>query len=178
MRLSQMKSKQDSFLIADWVGDNTERYHLLTKSFFADEYRESQRAAMVLGHVHDRQPHLIKPYLPQMIEHLRRADIHDAGKRNIVRTLQTVDLPEDLWGKAADICFTFVADPGTAVAIRVFSMTVLWNLCQKIPELMPELRATIEDWLDYGTAGFKSRGKKILKQISAYEQKYGHFGHP
>ena len=120
---------------------------------------------MVLGHIHDQHPSLLEPYLPQIIKHLRHPDIHDAIKRNIVRILHNVKIPEEHYGEVADICFTYLEDPNVAVAIRAFSMTVLWNICQEVPELMPELRATIEDLLDYSSAGFKSRGKKILKMI-------------
>ncbi len=104
-----------------------------------------------------------------IIQHLHKPDIHDAVKRNIVRILQNVEIPEEHYGEVADVCFTWLEDPNVAVAIRVFSMSVLWNICQKEPELMPELRATIEDWIDYSSTGFKSRGNKVLKMITKYE---------
>ncbi|MGK0365389.1 MAG: hypothetical protein ACI85O_002455 [Saprospiraceae bacterium] len=164
-------SKANADLIKEWVGTDKERFALLVSLFLENEYRTSQRAAMVLGHIHDTYPHLLQPYLPQIIKHLRQPDIHDAIKRNIVRILQNVEIPEEHYGEVADVCFTWLEDPNIAVAIRVFSMSVLWNICQKVPELMPELKATIEDWMDYGSAGFKSRGKKVLKMISKHEIK-------
>ena len=44
-------------------------------------------------------------------------------------------------------------------------MTVLYNLCKKEPDLANELRILIEEQMLYGTAGFKSRGKRILKEL-------------
>ena len=44
-------------------------------------------------------------------------------------------------------------------------MTVLYNITLKIPELADELKIIIEDQMPYGSAGFKSRGKKILKGL-------------
>jgi hypothetical protein len=49
--------------------------------------------------------------------------------------------------------------------VKVFGMTVLANLCEKLPELKNELRIIIEDQMPYGSAGFKSRGSKILKKL-------------
>ena len=163
-------SRANADLIKEWVGTDKDRFALLVHLFLENEYRISQRAAMVLGHIHDSHPFLLQPFLPQIIKHLRQPGIHDAVKRNIVRILQNVEIPEEHYGEVADVCFTWLEDPNIAVAIRVFSMTVLWNVCQKVPELMPELKATIEDWLDYGSAGFKSRGNKVLKMIIKYEK--------
>jgi len=164
-------SKANADLIREWIGEDKDRFAKLVSLFLENEYRVSQRAAMVLGHIHDSSPLLLQPFLPQIIKHLRQPDIHDAVKRNIVRILQNIEIPEEHYGELADICFTWLEDPSVAVAIRVFSMTVLWNICQNVPELMPELRATIEDWLDYGSAGFKNRGNKTLKMISKYEKR-------
>ena len=163
-------SRANANLIKEWIGTDKDRFALLVHLFLENEYRVSQRAAMVLGHVHDAYPDLLQPFLTSIIKHLRQPDIHDAVKRNIVRILQNVEIPEEHYGELADVCFTWLEDPNIAVAIRVFSMSVLWNICQKVPELMPELRATIEDWIDYGSTGFKSRGKSVLKMIDKYER--------
>jgi hypothetical protein len=44
-------------------------------------------------------------------------------------------------------------------------MTVLFNIVKKYPELKDELKMSIEDQLPYGSAGFKSRGRRILKSL-------------
>lgn len=41
-----------------------------------------------------------------------------------------------------------------AIAVRAFSMTVLENICRKIPEFQPELRHLIEEHIDRGSAAF------------------------
>ena len=164
-------SRANADFIKEWIGIDEERFASLVHLFLENEYRVSQRAAMILGHINDTHPYLLQPYLTDIIKHLAQPNIHDAVKRNIVRILQNVEIPEEQYGFLADICFTWLADPNIAVAIRVFSMSVLWNICEKVPELMPELRATIEDWMDYSSTGFQSRGKKVLKMISKYEKK-------
>lgn len=169
--LAKMHSKKNSVEIADWIGNDPERFAKLVRVFLENEYRISQRSAMVLSHIHDRRPWLIRPYLPQLIGQLRRGDIHDAIKRNTVRILQDTEIPDALLGEAADICFDYLVNPAEAVAIRCFSMTVCWNICLRVPELMPELKAALEDWTEHGSAGFKSRSRKIMAAIARYEKK-------
>ncbi|MFT3946227.1 MAG: hypothetical protein QM763_04560 [Agriterribacter sp.] len=53
----------------------------------------------------------------------------------------------------------------TIVSVKAFSLTVLANLANQYPEIIPELKLIIEDQLPHETAAFKSRAQKILKQL-------------
>ena len=64
-----------------------------------------------------------------------------------------------------DICFKYLGSPKEALAVKVFSMSVLGNLAKKYPEIKSELKLIIEDQLPEQTAGFKSRAKKVLDQL-------------
>ena len=88
-----------------------------------------------------------------------------AYKRNVLRILQNHEIPEPLWGHAAEQCFGFLNDTSEPVAVKVFSMTVIHNLTKDIPELAHELKIILEDQFDYGSAGFQSRARKILKAL-------------
>ena len=67
--------------------------------------------------------------------------------------------------RVADLCFEYLQNPKIAVAIRVFSMTVLANVIEDQPDMKKELKLILEDQLPYGTAAFKNRGIKVLKKI-------------
>ena len=168
--LLKMHSKKNAVGIATAIGDDMKKIEELLQIYFANAERTTMRSSMVLSHIHDTRPYLIWAYLPQLIRHLRLPEVQNCVKRVTVRILQDSEIPEDLLGEAADICFGYVTNPAEAVAVRCFSMTVCWNICLRVPELMPELKAALEDWLDHGTAGFKSRGKKILAAIARYER--------
>lgn len=162
-------SKSQTQQLAKWVGQDEDRFAELMQLFMLNEYRVPQRAAWVVGHCAAKYPHLINAYFPEMIANLKKPGIHDAVKRNTIKIFQDMEIPEEHWGALLDICFGYLADPKVAVAIRVFSMTVIWNICKKEPDLMEELKLTIEDHLEYGTAGFKSRGKRILREIGKWK---------
>lgn len=158
-------SKAQAIFIRDYIGDNEALFDELMIHFFSNEYRVTQRAAWIMTHCTEKRPFLINPHLEKMVYNLKNEKIHVAVKRNTVRLLQNVDLPEDLMGTAADCCFNFLADPNEAVAVRIFSMSILYELCKKEPDLADELRIIIEEFMPHGTAGFRSRGKKILKGL-------------
>ena len=63
-------------------------------------------------------------------------------------------------------CFSFIESNTTAVAIRAFSFTTLYNLSKLYPEIENELKLVIEERWNNETAAFKSRAKKILKELN------------
>jgi hypothetical protein len=157
-------SKEQVVKLANYIGDNADRFAQLMELFFSPEYRISQRASWVMSHCADRHPQLIIPYMEAMIQNLDNP-LHDAVIRNTVRIFQDIEIPEPLMGEIADKCFNYLNSPQYAIAIRVFSMTVLYKISLAFPELQNELKMVIEEYLPFGSAGFKSRGKKILKNL-------------
>ena len=158
-------SKENTTRIVEYIGNDRERCQELMKLFLYGHYRVIQRAAWVVGDLARLHPENVMPYLPEMVENLKKPDLHVAAKRNTVRFFQEIEIPEDLWGEVADICFKFLDNNQEPVAVRVFSMTVLLNIVKKVPELKDELKFMVEDHLPYGTSGFKNRGLKTLKAL-------------
>ena len=157
-------SKENVQAIVEYIGDDAERYAGLMEIFLYGESREVQRASWVVGKCGNHYPNLAKPYLPAMIEKIKQPQ-HNAIQRNVLRLFQFIEIPEALLGETVDVCFTILNDPQAAIAGRAFSMTVLYNACLREPLLAEELKATIEMHLEEASAGFQSRGKKVLRQL-------------
>ena len=83
-------SKDNSETIARYIGNDPGRFKELLNLFLDEEYRISQRSAMVLGKCTDVYPELIYPYLEKIILNLNN-DISDAVKRNTIRTEQGLE---------------------------------------------------------------------------------------
>jgi hypothetical protein len=163
--LQKEHSKAQTIKIADYVGVNKPRFKKLIEVYLAGPYRITQRAAWPLSMCVERHPSLIRPHLSRILRYASRPDIHVAVKRNTVRLLQFVEIPTRLSGAVAHLCFGFLQDRKEAIAVRVFSMTVLAQLSRKEPDLKNELKLIIESELPYASAGFRSRAAKTLKQI-------------
>jgi hypothetical protein len=158
-------SKRQAVRIASWVGKDKKRFRQLMASFLKGEYRITQRSAWTVNLCADKHPELIRPYLKQMIRRMQEPGVHDAVRRNVIRILQFIEIPEKLLGEVATVCFNYLSSPGEPIAVRVFSMTVLANIVQKQPDLTNELRFVIEQQLSHGSMGFCSRARKVMKMI-------------
>ncbi|WP_339789200.1 hypothetical protein [uncultured Imperialibacter sp.] len=163
-RLMTDRSKRNIERLAQEIGADKEKFAEVMAIFFSGPYRVTHFSAHLLGKCCDLHPHLILPYLGKMID-LLDEDVHDSLKRNILRTMQFIDVPKEHWDKTVQYCFELLQSKKEPIAVKVFGMTVLANLCEKLPELKNELRIIIEDQMPYGSAGFKSRGSKILKKL-------------
>lgn len=157
-------SKQQAIKIASYIGTDPDRFDELMHLFFDREYRTSQRAAWVVSHCLDKHPELAKPHLEKMVLNLRN-EVHVAVVRNTLRVLQFMDIPDEVLGEATDICFTIMESGSQPIAVKVFAMTVLANICKKLPDLKNELTLLIEDQMPFASAGFRSRGTKILRRL-------------
>ena len=161
----QEHSKAQTMRIVHRIGDDQTTFDELIGLVLCNETKVAQRAAWVMSYCVEHHPQLALPHLENLVKNLRNKHIHDAMKRNTAKILEFLPVPEALIGEAVDILFQFVADPKETVAVRVFSMSALFNLCKNEPDLLEELRLTIEDLMPHGTAGLRSRGKKVLKAI-------------
>lgn len=157
-------SKVHTVYLANKIGANQEDFDELIALFLKDEYRVTQRAAWIVRHCIEAYPWLIEKHLESIILNLQK-DIHDAVKRNTVFILHQMEIPEDLMGVTAEICFAFLNSGKEPVAIKAHSMSVLFNIVKKFPELKDELQMSIEEQLPFGSVGFKNRGSKILKAM-------------
>jgi hypothetical protein len=159
-------SKEITDSIVKYIGRNNSRFAELVKVYLAGPYRVSQRAAWPLSYCIMAHPQLIDGHLSKILKFVKKPGNHESVKRNTVRLLQFIEIPKRFHGQVVDLCFGYLTDPKEAIATKVFSMTVLASLVGGIPELKKELKIVIEDQMPYGSAGFISRGKKVLKELS------------
>jgi hypothetical protein len=155
-------SKRQTMAIVEYIGDDDRRFADLMKIFFAGEYRLTQRAAGTMNYCAERRPELIRPYLPKLLDCLKRDDAHDAVKRNVVRMLQYVEIPPRLAGKIYSHCVDLVDDAYEPVAVRAFALTVAARIAKSEPDLMNELRLIVLKHLPHATAAFQKRAREVL----------------
>lgn len=76
--------------------------------------------------------------------------------------MQFIPIPKNLQGEVMQHCFSFIETINEPVAIKAFSLTVLKNLSEQYPEILPELKLMIQSQIDNQTPAFIGRAKKIL----------------
>lgn len=158
-------TKANCRLIIDWIGNDPARFNELFHLFLHDEYRVNQRASWPMSYCAIAHPELMKKNMGKLIMNLQKLRLHNSIKRNTVRLLQSVDIPVKYEGTVMDICFKYIEDPKEAVAVKAFSISVLGKLAKKYPEIIPEIKLLIEDHASFQTPGFRSRAKKVVKEL-------------
>lgn len=125
----------------------------------------ARRASWIFHHGGAFFPDLVPPLLPLLFAPLD-ANRHPAIRRNVVRALQSVDIPHQHLGGTVTRCFDYLNDPTESVACRTFSVTVLWNACQQEPDLRPELEETLRGLADHAKPSLRNRARRTLRQLA------------
>lgn len=156
-------SKAQCTAIVNWVGTSQQRFDELFRLFLNDEYRVVQRADWPVSYCVIAHPQFIKKHWAALVKNLQKPNLHNAVKRNSIRLLQDIPIPEKYQGSIMDICFNYLQSPTEAVAVKAFSLTVLNNLAKQYPEIIPEVQLILEDQAQCLTAALKVRAREFLK---------------
>ncbi len=163
--LENEHSRTNAIAIADRAIGNADDLASLMNCFFDDDLRMCQRAAWSVGFVGIKQPELLHPYLRKILDALDNPK-HDAVVRNVLRTFEGMNLPEEYEGEILERCFSYITSPKYAVAIRAFAITVASKIAIKYPEIKDELIQELQYQQQYAEkAAIKSRLKRHLKEL-------------
>lgn len=125
------------------------------------------RAAWVLSHAHDLDPAVIRNKENKLIGLLKNKRLPHGITRNILRIYQEQPVPEKHSAFMLDTCYAFLKDLSEPIAIRAFSITVLFNISKHYPELLRELSAVLQSTAQHEEApALISRSKNTLKAIA------------
>lgn len=153
--------------IVGFIGADAGKFRELVEIFCSGDYKLAQRAGWALTYSAELNPRLTRPHLEKLLDQLERDDVHDAVRRNVVRLLQYVEIPENLLGRVYSHCFDLVDDLNAPVAIRVFALTVATKIARAEPDLQRELRLVVKKHLPHATAAFRVRAREILSTAAA-----------
>ncbi len=164
--LSKTLSEGDFTLLTTRIEHDPERLHELVSLFLSAEPHLVQKASWVMMNLTGRAPALLEKYMNTLMAELKSEKTSGTVKRNIVRLMQQVSLPEAIHADLLDTCFRFLSDRNEAIAVKAFSMTVLRRLAEIYPEISTELKLVIEDGLRQNPSpGYRSRGLKTLRSL-------------
>ena len=171
--INQMMGIKEAEWIAASAIENPAIFKKLIEFSFSPDRKLAFRASWTLSKVCDRVPEKITPYIPQIIEALSRLE-NESAERSFLRILSMSDIgcfSKKHHGILADHCFTALRSGFSAIAIKVYSMEILYRISVIYPELANELAASIRIILKDSTAGTTSRGRTILKKLGEIQLK-------
>jgi len=170
--LQSMVNRLMSMKEAEWIAvsaiENPEIFNKLLEFSFSDDNKLAFRASWTLTKVCDKFPEMIMPHLGMIIESLENLG-NESAMRSFLRIISLSDIEkisEKHHGLLAEHCFGLLRSGFSAIAVKAYSMEILYKLVLKYPELRNELSATISMLQPEGSAGIISRGRQILKKLA------------
>ncbi|MEM7372308.1 MAG: hypothetical protein AAF587_27060 [Bacteroidota bacterium] len=150
--------------IAAYIGDDQEKFTRLWQLIKTDSPPVPRLAAWIMEEVTAQHPFQVTAHLQDIIDFLP-GDFHDGVRRNLVKILSRTPLPEDRQGELYDLSLAWLMSGNQPVAIKVWCMEICASIAWPYPELRDEVCMVIEEQMPFGSAGFRSRGKRILKRL-------------
>ncbi|MBK7626381.1 MAG: (deoxy)nucleoside triphosphate pyrophosphohydrolase [Bacteroidales bacterium] len=170
--LQDMVNRMMSMKEAEWIAtsaiENPAIFKKLYEYSFSSDKKLAFRASWTLSKVCDKFPDLIYPYLPEIINRLGQID-NESTQRSFLRIISLSDFARisvKQHGILAEHCFAALKSGFSAIAIKAYSMEILYNLVVIYPELLNELTSTINLLEGEGSAGIVARGNMILKRLA------------
>lgn len=160
--LEENCSKQNVLQLAKIAASNpsfVDEIFTLTED---DSFKKNWRAAWILDHINQIEPEALLPYLNRMTLYLPSTK-NEAIQRTYLKIISSHTLPKTNEGILLDTCFNLLNNPATAVAVRVWCMDILTQFSKRYPEIVQELKPSLENIAQTGTAGEKNRALKKLK---------------
>ncbi len=132
-----------------------------------DEYPLSMRAARVVDESAEKHPALIKPFLDETIRKLTEFRIVGI-RRGMLRFLSRtkLHLTPVQRGYLIDTCFGWMNSSEEAIAIRYYSMEILFRISRKEPGIRNELLAALEEGLEKDIYGYPKKPLQYIKTLS------------
>lgn len=126
----------------------------------------SSRAMWVLGHCDDMEHGRIIPFHDRLIRNLKNKDLHDGVIRNTLRLFQKYPVPKKQESFMLDLCYSYLKNPSQAIAVRTFSITVIYTISKPYPELLQELMMVLNELgVHEDGPAIRSRIKNTIKAI-------------
>lgn len=171
--LQAMVSNMMGIREAEWIAEsaiaNGEILGKLLDYSFSDDKKLAFRASWTLSKVHDKIPEVVVPHLTRLIESLDNID-NESVQRSFLRIVSLSDLnlvSARNQGILADHCFRMMKSGSSAIAIKAYSMEIIYKLTKIYPELANELSATVNILDGEVPAGVLARARIILKKLAS-----------
>ncbi len=151
------------------IGNDQKLFDEAVSVMIKDKHPVSMRAARVVYFVSHKHPEMIKPHFENLLPIISNTKI-DGVKRCILAILfeTPIYISEDQLGELTDICFGYVGDEKEPIAVRAQSIDILLKIASKYPEIIPELKAILENIMPETSSGLKNKCKKTIETLNKH----------
>jgi 8-oxo-dGTP diphosphatase len=169
---STMGAKKVEWIAAS-AAENPQIFKKLFGYSFSDDKKLAFHSSWALTKVADNHPDIFIEFVPKIIEALGKLE-NESTLRSFLRilTLSNISkLDSRHHGRLADYCFSALRSGSSAIAVKAYSMEIIYKIAVIYPELIHELASTINLLHDENSAGIVARGNIILKRLAEITKK-------
>lgn len=170
--LQEMLNRMMGATEADWMAMSAaENPEILRKLFEYSGSKDTKlafRSSWTLSKLCDRNPDILAPWIPEIVDTIRCTG-NESVERSFLRILSLLDIAgidQDHQGLIADHCFRALNSGTSAIAVKAYSMEIIYKLAVLYPDLANELSVSVNMLKGEGSAGVKARGRIILKKLA------------
>jgi 8-oxo-dGTP diphosphatase len=166
--VSGIMGRKEAEWIANSAVENPVIFRKLIDYSFSDDDKLAFRSSWILAKVCDKEPAIIYPYLSEIVETLKNLN-NESAQRSLLRIISLSEmnkLSKKHHGLLTDHCFEALKSNFSSIAIKAYSMEILYKLSKIYPGLVHELSATINMLQGEGSAGIIARGRMILRKLA------------
>jgi 8-oxo-dGTP diphosphatase len=168
LMISSIMGRKEAEWVAKSAVENPVIFQKLIEYSYSDDRKLAFHSSWILSKVCDQAPDIIYPYLKAMVLGLGKLE-NESSQRSFLRIISISELKnlgEKYQGILAEYCFTALKSGFSPIAVKAYSMEILYKLAIIYPGLVQELAACINILQGEGSAGIISRGRMILKKLS------------
>lgn len=152
-------------IVTEAVGNNLQHFKEVMDIALNDIPKISSRAGRVVLLCSIKYPDLLISVLDEVIGKIPELKNHGA-LRTLLKVLTTIDISDHKHlSILLENCFKFLTDNDYPVAIKIYSMEILFRICTIEPDLKYELISVIEDQVPKNSNSFKAKARHILKEL-------------
>ncbi len=172
--LQEMITRMSMTKQVNWIAISAKNNPAILMKLIEYSYSANKRLAAhsswSLSKVFDMNPELIEPSLPSIIGSLSKIT-NESTERSLLKIISLCEmnkLGERCHGILAEHCFNRLRSGFASIAIKAYSMEIIYKLTLIYPELANELAASISMLKDDKSAGIIARSRIILKKLDRF----------
>jgi hypothetical protein len=153
-------------LAAQFVLDHPETFQEFIDASLAQEYPISMRASRVVYLCSVSSPELIRPWLQEIL-----GSLPFLTDRSVIRNFLHIfdnfipELSEDNLGLLLSYCFDNMEKPSGSIAIRAYSLKLLYLISQRIPDIKPEVLSIMRHHYPESEPAIQAQAIQIIRKL-------------
>jgi len=162
--LLREQSRANTNVIIEIILSRPELFEELWKLVIQNKDPLSRRAAWAADYCAEINPDFLNGRLENLTI-LLTGFRHDGLKRHALRMISRSPLPAENIGHLMETCFLWLESAKESVAVKMYSMMILYRISSLEPDIRRELHDIIEIQMPEATPGLQNIGRKIMKKL-------------